>query len=303
MSGNAKNRRKTVIAASRRWSLRRLVSRSQNRRLRPKAKAQPSTPRDFRRLLAAVGAVALAVVKVTAVLIVLAGLGVGGYISYQRVMSSTYFNVDRIELRSVRRAPAHQVRALAESARGKNILTLDLAALRRAVESHPWVKEAAVERELPRTVKVSVVEHKARALLLMGHLYLVNPEGLVFKRADPEEQEGMPVITGLSRMTYLNHPGQARKRIQKALVALDRYYSQVRPPLSEVHVSQRGQITLHLRQGGVAIRLGSELSQQRLAKLDAVCAALGPEARRARVVFLDNEARKDRVTVRMGSYD
>jgi len=186
--------------------------------------------------------------------------------------------------------------------KGKNILTLELEALRRTVLAHPWVRDARIERELPGTIVVQVREHKARALLMMGHLYLVNRKGQVFKRAELDEAVGMPVITGITRMDYLNHPERAREQISKALDSLDRYYDKVRPPLSEIHIGKRGEVTLHLQRGGLAVRMGEELTDERLAKLDAVWTALGPEVRRARAIFLDNVARKDRVTVRMGQY-
>jgi cell division septal protein FtsQ len=112
----------------------------------------------------------------------------------------------------------------------------------------------------------------------------------------------MPVITGISRMGYLNHPRKAHARIARALEALDRYYDKVRPKLSEVHIGKRDEISLYLQRGGVALRMGDEVTDERLRKMDAVWAALGPEMRRARAVFLDNVARKDRVTVRMGQY-
>jgi len=241
-------------------------------------------------------------VKVALVGVALIGAAFGGYHTYSRIATSSYFDVRRIEVRSTRRAPTDEVRRLVESARGKNLLTLDLDALRRAALGHPWVSEVRFERRLPNTLRVIVTEHRARALLLMGHLYLVNEDGRVFKRADQDEREGMPVITGISRMSYLEHPERAQGQIARALEALDQYYARVRPPLSEVHLGAGGEMTLYLRRGGVAVRVGTELTEERMEKMDAVWAALGPDVRRARVLYLDNVARKDRVTVRMGGY-
>lgn len=309
------NRRKTI---KRRWHLGRLIGRPANRRLRRSRPDKAESPREaaaaapavravdlraaLRRGLASALRLALLSVKVALVVTLLGAALVGGYYTYHRVMTSTYFNVRNIEVRSTRRAPTDQIRRLVDPVKGKNILTVELEALRRAVVAHPWVRDARVERELPDTIVVHVAEHKAQALLMMGHLYLVNREGQVFKRADPDEALGMPVITGISRMRYLNHPEQAHELIARALATLDRYYEKVRPPLSEVHIDKRGEVTLHLRRGGLAVRMGDGITDERLTKLDAVWAALGPEVRRARVIFLDNVARKDRVTVRMGQH-
>jgi cell division protein FtsQ len=323
------NRRKTI---PRRFSLLRLLGRAGNRRVRvrgdrtgtrknankaekkaesaavvSKATVEPA-PRGQRlretlnRAATRALQLMLFATKVALVGLTLLGAAFGGYYAYNRAVTSDYFDVRLIEVKSTRRAATDEVRRLVEGARDRNLLTLDLDALRRAALAHPWVSEVSFERRLPNTLRVIVTEHKARALLLMGHLYLVNEAGQVFKRADQDEREGMPVITGISRMSYLESPGRAKEQIARALEALDRYYSRVRPPLSEVHLEAGGEMTLYLRRGGVAVRVGAELTDQRMAKMDAVWAALGPEARRARVLFLDNVARKDRVTVRMGGY-
>lgn len=241
------------------------------------------------------------ILKVAALVVFLAGVGMGGYWGYQRVMTSDYFAVKRLEIDGVRRASEREIQRLVSTVRGHNIFTVDLSMLRRSIQAHPWVRRAKVERELPESIRVTIVEHRARALLVLGHLYLVSNEGQIFKRAEAEELEGLPVITGVPRLMYLNHPQQARERIQTALGALDRYYSKVRPTLSEVHVNDREEVTLILRRGGMALRMGRELTDERLSKMDAVWAALGPEVEYARVLFLDNEARADRVVARMGS--
>lgn len=248
-------------------------------------------------------AITLAVLKVAAVAALLAVVGIGGYIAYQRVVTTTYFDIETVEIVGARQAPVQELSRVAATIKGHNVFSADLERVRRSMVGHPWVKEAKVQRVLPHTVRVTVVEHRATALLLMGHLYLVSAGGKVFKRAEPEEQEGLPVVTGITRMAYLNQPAATSARLGKALAALERYYDRVRPPLSEVHVGDEGAITLYMKQGGAAVHMGEELTDQRLNKLDAVWAALGPDVRRARVVFLDNEARADRVTVRMGRYE
>ena len=312
------NRRKTVARSTR---LRGLFGRPRNRRLRArtgqhtarasgagKVEAPPppglDRPRlDLRATARRLLQVAIVGLKVVLVVALLAGAGVGGYVAYQRVRATTYFNIDTIEVDGARQAPVRDLTRMVATIKGQNIFSADLDTVRRSVGGHPWVKEARVSRVLPRTVRVSVVEHRAAALLLMGHLYLVSADGTVFKQADPDEQDGLPVITGLSRMTYLNQPVTARAKIDQALAALDRYYGQVRPPLSEISIGESGAITLFMRRGGVAVRMGAEVTSDRLDQLDAVWAALGPDVRRARVLFLNNEARADRVTVRMGRYE
>ncbi len=293
------NRRKTL---KRSWSLRRLLAPRQNRRTKPKVASQrPSRRLDLKAIARGAlrgGLFALKALTLTALLM---GIGVGGYYGYQRISSSSYFLIKKIAIDNERHAPEKELVRLVASIKGQNTFTLDLAELRRAIRSHPWVKDATVSRELPETIRIKVTEHKAHALLLLGHLYLLDAEGQVFKRADLSETDGLPVITGVNRLKYLNNPAASRQQIVRAINALDRYYDKVRPRLSEVNVGEQGRLTLYLRQGGVAVRMGRDVSDGRLQRFDRVWAALGPDAQRARVLFLDNEIRADRVTVRMRS--
>ena len=293
------NKRKTI---TRTFSLKRLIGSRRNRRLQAKQADEPQQPMDWR----AMGQRALAAMifagQVLGVAAVLSVAGVGGYLAYERLMGSSIFMVQKVRVEGARRADAAHIQRLAAKVAGRHIFSADLRAAHAAVVTHPWVKDARVYRQYPDTVAVEVIEHQAKALLLIGHLYLVDTEGQVFKMASRTEADRLPVITGISRMDYINKPGLAKPLLTAALAALDRYRSMNRPPLSEVNVGPGGEITMYLRRNGVALRFGAEVSPDRLKRLDAVWAALGPETTRVRVVFLDNEMRKDRVTVRMGSF-
>jgi len=300
------NRRKTI--ERRRFSLARLLGRGpRNRRLRQRRVTRseseaPRPPRDWRALGARVGRIALHAFKGLALCAALAAVGLGGYYGYLRASRSTYFHVKSIEVTGTRRAPRSEIVRSVESTRGRSLFSVDLKAIARAARGHPWVKRAVVRRELPDRLVIEVTEHKAEAVLLLGHLYLVGDDGEAFKRAALDEAVGLPVLTGIARPAYLNEPAASRARVVRALETLRRYYDGApRPPLSEVNVGDRDQVTLFLRQGGIALRLGSGVGETRLKRFDRVWAALGPDTQRVRVVYLDNEIRADRVTVRFGT--
>jgi cell division protein FtsQ len=147
---------------------------------------------------------------------------------------------------------------------------------------------------------IEITEQKASALLLMGHLYLVNSEGHIFKRAELAETEGLPIITGLERIDYLNDQEHARQKIIRALTAIQQYNVKPRPQLSEINIGEREEITFYLRHGQ-AVRLGTKITDEKLQKFDTVWTALGTDASRTRLVFLDHEVRSDRVIVRMNN--
>ncbi len=247
----------------------------------------------------AVGRGALITVKLLAMLALLGVAGLGGYHGYQRMQRSTYFDVDKVTISGTRHSLPSELQERIAGVKGRSIFDLELDAVAQALQRHPWVKRAKVLRQLPRTLRVEIVEHRVQAAILLGHFYLVSREGQVFKRAELAEAEGLPLITGVERKELVTRPKRAGERIKVALGALSAYQRRVRPPLSEVHIGAGDEVTFFLRKSGTALRFGTRLSERRLAQLDAIWAALGADSGRARALYFDHEVRGDQVVVRM----
>lgn len=269
----------------------------------PQPAAEPAA-KKARRSLRDLGtwllSVLLFVVKAVVVLVLLCGAGAGGYVAYRHVAATEVFDVKTVHVFGTERARPDEVRRLVGFVTGETVFSVDLGEVEAQARRHPWVKAVRAYRELPDAVGIEVTEHTPRALLLLGHLYLVSDEGEVFKRAEADEGRGLPVISGVGRMRFLNRPDAVRPVIGRALAALERYGSRPRPPVSEVNIGEAGEVTLYWRKNAAAIRFGAELTDKKLVKLDTIYAALGPKADSVRVVYLDNETRHDRVTVRLG---
>jgi cell division protein FtsQ len=284
------NRRKTI---DRGGYLRRAFAQRKNRRLRS-AEERATTPVRFRELGLLAGKTALLTCGAFVISFV-------SFVVYSELRSTRYFDVSRIEIRGVERASLARIWAQVDPLRGRSTLTLDLAKVEDALAADTWLKMATVSRQLPSTLSVEVVEHRPLAATLMGNLYLVNEDGQIFRKAEMQEANGLPVITGISRKAYKENPERAKKRLNIALGALGRYRQKAsRPRLSEINLGELDEITFYLRRGGVALHFGKGLSNQRLSRLDAVWAALGTQRNETRAVFLDSEQRTNRVIVRLG---
>lgn len=284
------NRRKTI---DRGGVLRRAFAQRRNRRLRAGGEGAAS-PLRLRELALFAGKTAL----ITTTALALSFLS---FIVYQELRSTRYFDVQQINISGVERASLARIWRTLEPLRGRSTLTLDLGHVEQQLITDTWLKRATVSRQLPDTLAVTIVENRPLAAALMGNLYLIDEEGQIFRKAETTEANGLPVITGLGRKAYKENPSAAKKRLTVALAALSRYRQNAsRPPLSEVHLGQLDEITFYLRRGGVALHFGRALSNQRLARLDAVWSALGSQQKEARAVFLDSEHRTNRVIVRLG---
>ncbi len=101
-------------------------------------------------------------------------------------------------------APGHELRNLpqqrlarivGDEVRG-NFFTVDLHAVRRVIESVPWVRRADVRRVWPNRLAVDIEEHRALALWEDGRL--VNTFGELFAAGldDAEANGPLPVLAG-----------------------------------------------------------------------------------------------------------
>jgi cell division protein FtsQ len=278
-----------------------------NRRIasRPTASAAEDAPRTAgKRAGAKAGSSVLILLRGLGALLVAALLGAAAYGVVYFLLHSPHFALREVRISPTRHVTAEELRKRVALPVGVNLFQLDLAAVKKSLTAQPWLRSVKLHRELPATLRIEVSEHEPVALVCLDSLYLVSDSGEVFKRAAPGEYAHLPVITGFGRAAYLMEPELTRGQIRTALLALSRYQRNPhRPPIGEAHVDHFIGVTLYT-DSGVAIRLGqggdAELDT-RLVRFDAVWQALARAGQRPAMLFLDNRAHPDHVTVRLAS--
>lgn len=81
--------------------------------------------------------------------------------------------------------------------RGAPILAFDLRAARRRVEALPWISTASVERILPDTVVLRIVERRPLALWQnQGRFALIDDQGAVILKDGLERFSNLPLVVG-----------------------------------------------------------------------------------------------------------
>lgn len=128
------------------------------------------------------------------------------------------------------RVTASAVQSVVDEAVDGNYFTVDLARVRAAVESLPWVKSAVVRRVFPNRLEVTVTQQVARALYEDGRL--VNDEGELFA-ANPEEATSreLPVFYG---------PATSVGTMLTAWYAFEKTLSPLGVRVTDLQVSDRG---------------------------------------------------------------
>jgi cell division protein FtsQ len=125
--------------------------------------------------------------------------------------------VERVVFEGANEADAPALRHLADLRNGTTLWGVDLEAVERGVERHPWVKEARARRDWPDTVVVDVTEHRAVALLHDGgRLFVVSDTGLPFLPAEPEHLD-LPHLVGFAGELGSLHPDLPALSVRHAL--------------------------------------------------------------------------------------
>jgi cell division protein FtsQ len=155
--------------------------------------------------------------------------------------------------------------------------TVDLAKVRNAFESVPWVRHAIVRREFPNRLRVALQEHQAVGYWGdEGELRLINSFGEVFEANTGElDQDSLP---------RLNGPEEQGQEVLAMYRILAPQFGIMKLTIDALELSRRGSWSLRL-EGGAAIELGrgareevSERTQRFLKTLTQVVSKYGRQA-------------------------
>ncbi len=235
------------------------------------------------------------------------GVVVGGRWALIHVLNSPRFAVSQVLVGPTHSVNPQEIILLTGVTTGQKLLSIDPDEVAARVATHPWVLSVRVERKLPASLQVDVVERKAAAVAMLGGMYLLDEQGHPFKRALTSEAVGLVIVTGLEREQYAANPSAARAAYQQALALLSLYQRETnRPALSEIRIEPRYGYSLYFLDSGAQVRLGRDSHSEKLARLDQILDALkhagldGPSV--LRIVHLDTSV-DGRVAVRLALGD
>lgn len=107
------------------------------------------------------------------------------------------FFVDNILVEGRVNSDADVLRAILGLERGDPILAFDPAEAKDMIERVSWVREAHIERRLPRTIYIGIVERKPMALWQhKGKIRVVDAEGVTLTDALRGTFHDLPLIVG-----------------------------------------------------------------------------------------------------------
>lgn len=130
------------------------------------------------------------------------------------------------------KVPAERIKAAVEGAiAGTNFFTADLDAVRAAVETLPWVRDAEVRRRWPDAIEVKTHLHEVFGIYEDGRL--VSTEGVVFS-ANLDEEEAA------SALPELFGPAEAAPELVRVCRAFDKLLAPLDARITDLMLSDRG---------------------------------------------------------------
>ena len=232
-------------------------------------------------------------------------VGVSGTVAWgarKYVKTSPRFAVNEIVVSGGRFRSADQISETAGVRRGANVFGLDLEASRQHLLQDPWIHEAELGRRLPGTISIQVKEREAAAIASLEGSYLVARDGEIFKRLELGDPVDLPVVTGLTSDGVAEDREGVKRSLRRAIDLADDYEHGpmgAKAPLQELHLGGDGAITLTVGKNGLQIALGEPPYRKKIDQAARVVAELERRGSKADAILLDNEARPERVVVRM----
>lgn len=203
------------------------------------------------------------------------GAVVGLLVTSFLLTRSPLLDVDRIEVIGTEHLTADVVAAATGIRRHGPMTDVNLSAARGAVLALPWVESVSVQREWPATVRVSVVERTAVAVVSAGQTDLADESWALVDRGG-RVLEVLPAVPPdvvlLEGMSASSTPGSLLDPTADDLLAVAAALTpQLAAHVASVTLTEYG-VELRLRDHG-AVRIGS--ADDLSAKLLAAATVLG----------------------------
>ncbi len=198
--------------------------------------------------------------------------------SYYALEDAPWPRVESIEIKGLKRVDRREVLNALGIARNANVLTLRISQLAGRVEALSWVRSAVVRLDFPSRMIVEVVEREPLAIVYTDAFYLMDGEGKLFLKVNPESHAGLLLVTGVARQeireggVLSEEPLEAVKAL---LLALEKCQSWLPLSLiSQCHWQREVGVVLYPSSKVIPIQLGKNDFELKLSRLHKVIDAL-----------------------------
>ena len=132
--------------------------------------------------------------------IIVVALVIGAIVAYRHTQSDARFAIKRVEVTGAVHTQRAAIDALTRQYAGLNLFRLDIDRVRRDLASLDWVSRIEIEKALPDTLRIRIVERTPAALISRnGVIRYVDENGAAFADLSPVIGDtDLPLITASS---------------------------------------------------------------------------------------------------------
>ena len=192
---------------------------------------------------------------------------------YNYAISSPYFVIKETSVKGCRELTEKDVMELAAIKPKQTIFSVNIKAMVRRISSNPWVENVAVSRGFPNRLIVEIKERTPLASCRVDDdYYLLDKDGVLFKKLTVEDDVDIPVLTGYCRDGRMNS-----ELFNKTIVLLKHLTTSKSFPainvVSEINASEVSGLSL-FTDNGFCLKLGFDNYEGKLKRLLPVVTAL-----------------------------
>ncbi len=168
--------------------------------------------------------------------------------------------VSKIVVVGARVVDVNEILQLAHVKAGSKMYDLDLMVIQKDVVSHHFLKDAVVERDLPSTLRITVVERTPIAMVNGNELLYLDADGVVLPHSISNELFDLPMVSNVPSDLKLT-PGALIQDpdIAEALSILSTarlVNKELYHLISEVGLRNNGDLIFYTTDGGVPVLFG-----------------------------------------------
>ncbi len=206
--------------------------------------------------------------------------------AYNYLLSTSYFEIKEISVRGVKELTEKDILAMAKIQPRSNILAVSTDVVAGRIAANPWVKHIYVGRELPDRLVLDVRERTPIALLKQaGNFYLMDGEGVVFKKLSKGDDVDLAIVTGVNIQAKVQSALMAEAlKLLETLSTSDQHA--LLGTVSEMHVDEVFGLSV-LTDKGLHLKLGRENFAGKLHQLQIVLSDLEMRGMKNGHLFVD----------------
>lgn len=193
--------------------------------------------------------------------------------TYGYLLSTPYFEIKETSVRGLKELTEKEILTLAAIPPKQNLLAVNSDLLVKRISANLWIKNIYVGRELPDRLVLEVRERNPIAIVKQAsEFYLMDHEGIVFKKMGKGDEVDLPIITGVNSLAK-----EKSKLLLSTLNLLKNISSSGQyhylGTISEVNVDDVFGVSL-LTDSGLHLKLGTDNYENKLKQLNVVMADL-----------------------------